>query len=33
MTATEERYAIERAKWDAHAGSTTEPDRPAGARR
>ncbi len=25
MTATEERYAIERAKWDAHAGDTTEP--------
>jgi SAM-dependent methyltransferase len=25
MTATEQRYAIERAKWDAHAGSTTEP--------
>ena len=25
MTATEERYAIERAKWDAHAGDTNEP--------
>ncbi len=25
MTATDERYAIERAKWDAHAGTTTEP--------
>jgi len=25
MTATEERYAIERAKWDAHAGDVTEP--------
>ena len=25
MTATEERYAIERAKWDAHAGSLSEP--------
>lgn len=25
MTAIEERYAIERAKWDAHAGTTTEP--------
>ena len=25
MTAIEERYAIERAKWDAHAGDTDEP--------
>jgi SAM-dependent methyltransferase len=25
MSATEERYAIERAKWDAHAGDTNEP--------
>ena len=25
MTAIEERYAIERAKWDAHAGDTNEP--------
>lgn len=25
MTATQERYAIERAKWNAHAGDTTEP--------
>jgi 2-polyprenyl-3-methyl-5-hydroxy-6-metoxy-1,4-benzoquinol methylase len=25
MTAIQERYAIERAKWDAHAGDTKEP--------
>jgi SAM-dependent methyltransferase len=25
MTAIEERYAVERAKWDAHAGDPTEP--------
>jgi 2-polyprenyl-3-methyl-5-hydroxy-6-metoxy-1,4-benzoquinol methylase len=25
MTAVQERYEIERAKWDAHAGDTTEP--------